>query len=193
MAETKELSRCNGEDRDLVARGFGPEPRVAYILSLGVVEEKRRSGIGSLLLQRLQQHLSQDSGCKALFLHVLSSNRDAIQFYEAQHFSRHHFLPLYYFIDGAYRDGISYVRYMNGGRAPLSFKALCRLLLSACSSWPSALLRRLAGLAHGLRRSLFVLLRCRCRCRGPFILKRISHAFERRPASLLKHEQVARA
>ena len=137
MSELKPQSRCNREDRGIVAQGLGPDPVVAYILSLGVVVGKRRNGIGSMLLQQLINFLqSHDSGCqcKAVFLHVLSSNSDAIRFYESQHFSRHQFLPLYYFIDGKCLDGLSYVRYMNGGRAPVTLSLIGKFVLDISSS-----------------------------------------------------------
>ena len=56
-----------------------------------------------------------------MYLHVLTSNKDALQFYEHRHFRKHHFLPCYYVIKGAAQDGFSYVRYVNGGEPPTTF------------------------------------------------------------------------
>lgn len=57
---------------------------VGYILSLGVHNKYRRNGIGSLLLDALINHLTttEKNTVKAIFLHVLTTNRAAILFYE---------------------------------------------------------------------------------------------------------------
>lgn len=129
-----------------MSAGFREDPLVTYILSLGVVVNKRRQGIGRKLLHQLLLHLNRSpstsgSKCKAVFLHVLSSNADAIRFYESQNFSRHQFLPLYYLINGSCRDGISYVRYLNGGRAPVTCSLISRILFSLFSHIPVRLIR----------------------------------------------------
>ena len=41
-----------------------------------------------------------------------------MQFYEKRHFSQFRYLPLYYAINGAHKDGFSYVLYINGGEPP---------------------------------------------------------------------------
>ncbi|CAG0925429.1 unnamed protein product [Notodromas monacha] len=76
------------EDQDVLAVYFRPVSTVAYILSLGVVQEYRRVGIASLLLDSLIRQLTTPEAvhCKALFLHVLTSNSSAIRFYENRNF-----------------------------------------------------------------------------------------------------------
>jgi hypothetical protein len=153
----KPQSRLNREDQGLVASGFGPEPIVAYILSLGVVMGKRRNGIGSMLLQQLIHYLQSDHcGCKcrAVFLHVLSSNSDAIKFYESQNFSPHRFLPLYYFIAGQCLDGISYVRYLNGGRAPTTLSLVIKMMFESASSCTMRLFHALRSIAQIISRKI---------------------------------------
>ncbi|XP_054923699.2 N-alpha-acetyltransferase 60 isoform X1 [Dermacentor andersoni] len=124
VAESKAQSQCNREDAGLLATNFPPSAQVAYILTLGVVRECRRNGIATLLLDSLLAHLSQQQpqpgcgACKAVYLHVLASNTCAIQFYERRCFRPHAFLPLYYSVRGAPRDGYSYVLYINGGHPP---------------------------------------------------------------------------
>lgn len=140
-----------------MAAGFREDPLVAYILSLGVVVNKRRQGIGRQLLQQLFSHLnkSAQSGfvCRAVFLHVLSTNADAIRFYESQRFCKHQFLPLYYFINGDCRDGISYVRYLNGGRPPLTCASVVKLIVSLSSAVPITLYRLIRNmLTYCIRR-----------------------------------------
>lgn len=75
---------------------------------------------GSLLLESLKDHISttaQDH-CKAIYLHVLTTNNTAINFYENRDFKQHHYLPYYYSIRGVLKDGFTYVLYINGGHPP---------------------------------------------------------------------------
>ncbi|XP_050390569.1 N-alpha-acetyltransferase 60 [Patella vulgata] len=122
VAEIKPKVKLNKEDADILATCFPPTVQVAYILSLGVVEDFRRNGIASLLLDSLLSHLTTKEffNCKAVYLHVLESNGDALRFYERRNFRPHSFLPYYYFIQGKSRHGYSYVLYTNGGQPPWS-------------------------------------------------------------------------
>jgi len=121
VAEIKAYGKSNKEDQGMLSPHSPAATQVAYILSLGVVKEHRRNGIASLLLDSLISHLTSHSPhCKAIYLHVLTTNRAAIQFYEERHFRLHSFLPYYYSIQGKARDGFSYVLYINGGSPPWS-------------------------------------------------------------------------
>ena len=130
VADIKRQSSCNSEDIGLVSKSFGDDPLVAYILSLGVVTENRRNGIASLLLSHLVKHLNNEEfdKCKAIYLHVLSSNVGAIEFYEKQNFSLYKRLPLYYLINGQCKDGLTYVKYINNGRAPLTLISCLKMI-----------------------------------------------------------------
>lgn len=110
----------NKEDREILCSSLGKDSLVGYILSLGVRRAYRRNGIASLLLEQLLAHVTapERSSVKAVFLHVLSTNSPAIQFYQRCHFRLHSFLPYYYLIHGICRDGFMYVLYVNGGHAP---------------------------------------------------------------------------
>ncbi|KAL1278051.1 hypothetical protein QQF64_024724, partial [Cirrhinus molitorella] len=95
VAEIKSRTKVHKEDGDILASSFPVDTQVAYILSLGVVKEFRKHGIGSLLLDSLKEHISttaQDH-CKAIYLHVLTTNNTAIHFYENRDFKQHHYLP----------------------------------------------------------------------------------------------------
>ncbi|CAG2161933.1 unnamed protein product, partial [Oppiella nova] len=119
VAEIKPQTKCNREDQGLLASSLVNNSRVVYILTLGVVKEFRRVGIATLLLDNLIHHLTRNEStkdCRALYLHVLTTNLVAIRFYEKRQFKRHLFLPLYYSINSTARDGFSYVLYINGGR-----------------------------------------------------------------------------
>ncbi|MEQ2303515.1 N-alpha-acetyltransferase 60 [Ameca splendens] len=120
VAEIKSRTKVHKEDGDILASSFPVDTQVAYILSLGVVKEFRKHGIGSLLLDSLKEHISttaQDH-CKAIYLHVLTTNNTAIHFYENRDFRQHHYLPYYYSIRGVLKDGFTYVLYINGGHPP---------------------------------------------------------------------------
>ncbi|XP_006011105.1 N-alpha-acetyltransferase 60 [Latimeria chalumnae] len=120
VAEIKSRTKVHKEDGDILASSFHTDTQVAYILSLGVVKEFRKLGIGSLLLESLKDHISttaQDH-CKAIYLHVLTTNNTAINFYENRDFRQHHYLPYYYSIRGVLKDGFTYVLYINGGHPP---------------------------------------------------------------------------
>ncbi|XP_049624454.1 N-alpha-acetyltransferase 60 isoform X1 [Suncus etruscus] len=120
VAEIKSRTKIHKEDGDILASSFSVDTQVAYILSLGVVKEFRKHGIGSLLLESLKEHISttaQDH-CKAIYLHVLTTNSAAISFYENRDFTQHHYLPYYYSIRGVLKDGFTYVLYLNGGHPP---------------------------------------------------------------------------
>ena len=58
-----------------------------YVMTLGVTDEYRHRGIGTVLMKSLV------AACKrsfvAIFLHVLSSNMRALAFYEKLGFERH--------------------------------------------------------------------------------------------------------
>ncbi|CAM9503916.1 unnamed protein product [Bubo scandiacus] len=122
VAEIKSRTKVHKEDGDILASNFPVDTQVAYILSLGVVKEFRKHGIGSLLLESLKDHISttaQDH-CKAIYLHVLTTNNTAINFYENRDFKQHHYLPYYYSIRGVLKDGFTYVLYINASLSPCS-------------------------------------------------------------------------
>ena len=68
----------------------GPEhddSMILYILTLGVAESFRKHGIATSLLKRMEAHAAQ-SGCIALYLHVISYNEAATKFYSRSGFNR---------------------------------------------------------------------------------------------------------
>jgi ribosomal protein S18 acetylase RimI-like enzyme len=117
------------------------EHLLAYILTLCVNPQYRRRGLGkyfaelidlrlaAMLITRLVSTVSTISSCKALYLHVLSTNFPAISFYERMKFDKLKLLRVnklswfdlmqgYYFIDLKWCDSYLYVKYINGGRPP---------------------------------------------------------------------------
>ncbi|KAF0290427.1 N-alpha-acetyltransferase 60 [Amphibalanus amphitrite] len=117
VAEVKIYALLTKEERSMLAASFPRRTQMAYILSLGVSAEYRRRGLASQLLGLLLSELrtAEHADCRAVYLHVLTSNSPALRFYERHKFRLHTFLPYFYKIDGKYRDGFLYVYYINGG------------------------------------------------------------------------------
>ncbi|XP_065826310.1 N-alpha-acetyltransferase 60-like [Oscarella lobularis] len=140
VVEVKPFGFCNPEDSSILSYFSSSDTKVAYILSFGVFKEFRNTGIGSHLLQQALSYLeSEQMHCKAVYLHVMASNFDAIKFYERRGFKKHTFLPGYYTtIGNQLGDGCCYVKYINGGEAPWSL----RDCLSACWRLPTWLCTR---------------------------------------------------
>ncbi|CAB3374527.1 Hypothetical predicted protein [Cloeon dipterum] len=134
VAEIKSYNKLSKEDSTILSVSPHERIDVGYILSLGVSKVYRRNGIASLLLEHLIRYMttSENAHCKALFLHVLTTNNAAIQFYEQRRFKLHSFLPYYYSIQGKSKDGFMYVLYINGGHPPWSLadyiKHYCEVL-----------------------------------------------------------------
>ena len=70
------------------------------------MKQFRKNGIASFLLDNLVAHLTNPyndpptDDVRALYLHVLTTNSQAIAFYEHRGFRAHLFLPYYYAIKG---------------------------------------------------------------------------------------------
>ncbi|OXA56060.1 N-alpha-acetyltransferase 60 [Folsomia candida] len=145
VAELKQGRDLNREDRDVLCE-FQLKYTAAYILSLGVVDSSRRQGVASLLLSSLLNHLSTLQ-CKAVYLHVLTSNEPALHFYEKHRFRVHKFLPYYYSIGGRARDGFTYVLYLNGGHGPWGIQEyvahFCEVTIREIWSVPRRLFSRI--------------------------------------------------
>ncbi|PIK47436.1 hypothetical protein BSL78_15687 [Apostichopus japonicus] len=131
VSEVKARARLHREDSTILSSAFPSITQVAYILSLGVVSTFRRLGIATALLTNLLNYLNTHDklNIKAVYLHVLASNTNAISFYEKHSFRRHEYLPYYYAIRGKGKDGLSYVLYVNGGQPPWTllypFQCIC--------------------------------------------------------------------
>lgn len=116
-----EASRC--VQQSLVQEGSAGPHTPSHRGSLGLhthCDPAAFPSTGSLLLESLKDHISttaQDH-CKAIYLHVLTTNNTAINFYENRDFKQHHYLPYYYSIRGVLKDGFTYVLYINGGHPP---------------------------------------------------------------------------
>eukprot|EP00118_Oscarella_pearsei_P006836 m.31807 g.31807 ORF g.31807 m.31807 type:complete len:259 (+) comp31551_c0_seq2:259-1035(+) len=137
IVETKPFASCSPEDCTILSWFSPSTTQVTYILSFGVFEEFRKTGVGSLLLDQTLDHLKNQrylrQNCKAVYLHVLASNFNAQKFYERRGFKRHCFLSEYYTLRTESGDGYSYVKYINGGEAPWSLRDYASVCWRSCS------------------------------------------------------------
>ena len=114
VADIFSFGQCNREDQVILHCSFPYNTPVCYILILGVVKEYRRQGLAGVLLQNLINSLNKRGTCKAIYLHVLFSNKQAIRFYQSKQFQYRAHLPQYYFIQGESLDGYCFALYING-------------------------------------------------------------------------------
>merc|ERR1712224_666257 len=112
-------------DMPYVLGGLNVEDRVAYIPTLGVVDEYRRKGLASLLLQKC---INKVRTCRqaprrpidAIYLHVATYNDAAIQLYERVGFVRLQKFTAFYRLHGHDYDSYLYAIYLNGCGPPLA-------------------------------------------------------------------------
>ncbi|XP_004692211.1 PREDICTED: N-alpha-acetyltransferase 60 [Condylura cristata] len=136
------------KSRTKVHREVSLSPAVAAGCALGAA-----GAAGSLLLESLKDHISSTAQdhCKAIYLHVLTTNSAAISFYENRAFRQHHYLPYYYSIRGVLKDGFTYVLYINGGHPPWTLLDYIQHLGSALATLsPCSIPHRLYRQAHSL-------------------------------------------
>jgi len=107
--------------RDETARILIPDPtrhsQMFYIMTLGTTREARRSGLGSMLVDKVADLiLKERQGCGALYLHVITYNEGAIRLYERLGFLRVKQIKDYYTINSVNYDCYLYARYFHGNR-----------------------------------------------------------------------------
>ncbi|KAJ4759099.1 N-alpha-acetyltransferase 60 [Rhynchospora pubera] len=131
-SEIEDLFRYNASRNDLC---------LLYILTLGVVEDYRCLGIASSLVQEVIKYASSIASCRGVYLHVISYNQPAINFYKKMLFRLVRRLSHFYYIRGRHYDSYLFVYYVNGGRSPCSpleivtaflvhFRGFLRMLIS---------------------------------------------------------------
>ncbi|MBZ5628331.1 MAG: GNAT family N-acetyltransferase [Acidobacteriia bacterium] len=70
-------------------RGLG------HIVTIDVVAEARRAGVGSLLMEECEQRL-RNAGCSAIYLETAVDNDPALRFYKGRGYSVLKTIPRYY-------------------------------------------------------------------------------------------------
>lgn len=116
---------------------------LAYILTLGVVDEYRRRGLAREMLTRSVDHIIQHMPeTLALYLHVIPYNVAAVQLYESMGFLRVASFDSFYHIHGQSYGSFLYALYLNGGRPPLAFRLWNMLGSTLGPGWGEWLLSR---------------------------------------------------
>ena len=80
-----------------------------YIMTIGVIDEVRRMGIGSALIDQCAKVAKERMPlCKGISLHVIEYNRAAINFYIKKGYKKISKISDYYKIHGKYYDGYKF-------------------------------------------------------------------------------------
>jgi ribosomal protein S18 acetylase RimI-like enzyme len=80
---------------------------VCYVMTIGVIDEVRKLGIGSNLLQAMADCvILQERAIEALYLHVVIYNSQALAFYAKNDFKRIGQLKNWYEIQGKNYDAV---------------------------------------------------------------------------------------
>lgn len=109
---------------------------LAYILTLGIVDQYRRRGLARELLQQSISYVDTHyPKVQAVYLHVVTYNAAAIQLYESMRFVRVGHFPSFYQLHGKPYDSYLYARYLHDGRPCWKIRLKNWLGLGASSSW----------------------------------------------------------
>lgn len=85
----------------------GPAGSLNWYIGIGVKPEAERRGAGTELLSWLKQH-AKNEGIRKISLRVLSTNRQAIPFYERNGFEKESHFRREFYIDGKFVDDLQY-------------------------------------------------------------------------------------
>ena len=84
-----------------------------YIQSLGILDECRRLKLGSILLEKIINEYRNDIDCLGIYLHVVTYNSIAINFYTKFKFKESNYLYNYYNINENSYDSLVMTRLFN--------------------------------------------------------------------------------
>jgi [ribosomal protein S18]-alanine N-acetyltransferase len=95
--DDQEASKNREEQRRIVGFVVGQkQPRgLGHVVTIDVVAEVRRAGVGSMLLDAAEQRLRQ-MGCNAIYLETAVDNDAALRFYKRHGYSVVKTIPRYY-------------------------------------------------------------------------------------------------
>ena len=79
------VSASTLEDKDLFAQKT-TDDKVCYILTIGLKETYRKSGLGSNLVRQCIHYSERFTACGAVYLHVIHYNTAAIRLYRSMQF-----------------------------------------------------------------------------------------------------------
>jgi ribosomal protein S18 acetylase RimI-like enzyme len=95
---------------------------VAYILTLGVIDELRRHGVASILIsEAVKEVRKRNPCCMVISLHVIDYNHAAMRFYEKNGFKKLKIEENFYKLGDDWFSGVLfYMRLNNDGPKPLA-------------------------------------------------------------------------
>jgi len=99
-----------------IKRTFSSEYNSLYIMTLGVVDELRSSGLAKRLLDQTITFAQSRPNISLISLHVVSYNKRAIKFYKKHNFDYLEYLSDHYHIMGKEYDGLKLGLFVNGGK-----------------------------------------------------------------------------
>ncbi|KAJ9049987.1 N-acetyltransferase 5 [Entomophthora muscae] len=67
-----------------------------YLMTLGVLAPYRRLGLGSMMIKHVLEQCKADDSLVKIYLHVQTSNEDALKFYANYGFEQKEVVPSYY-------------------------------------------------------------------------------------------------
>lgn len=107
---------------DAVGGGSATDSPEAYIMTLGVRDTYRRSGLGSLAMEQILRLLRAQTRCEYAALHVKTANEAAVRFYDRMGFTVHPdegLLREHYLINGQRWDAYRYTRSLRTPWTPI--------------------------------------------------------------------------
>ena len=132
VAARVNIDKLNSNSRKLLINDPLRHTRGVYIMTLGTIERYRGAGLATALVEKcIDDLISRDEQCGALYLHVIISNVSAISFYEKLGFWRVKQIKDYYTIGEEKHDCFLYSKYFHGNRGHLNvFNIMSRWLSS---------------------------------------------------------------
>ncbi|KAI3382884.1 hypothetical protein SNEBB_003568 [Seison nebaliae] len=114
VGEYRNIYSCSPEDHRILWPRSKDHTQLncAYIVSLAVTKSARRLGLASLLVKFYLEEAIR-FGCSVCFLHVLSTNFQAINLYRRFNFTESHKLKRYYSINNRREDASCYSILIN--------------------------------------------------------------------------------
>ena len=142
------VSKCKSKAVELMVPNPQRHTRMFYIMTLGIVKEYRGRRLATTLLEQCFAEIENDSRCGVSYLHVITYNKAAIQFYEKLGFLKVEEMENYYLIDGQNYNCYLYAKYFNGNRGHLSLYKILRGFISAAFRSISSRLHHALGYAE---------------------------------------------
>lgn len=133
LGQFSKSTKC--EDNGFFSELKNQAKDVFYVLTLGLRNEYRRSGLGTALLLESLNYAKKNNDCGAVYLHVIHYNKAAMKFYEKNGFIFLRELDEFYVIEKIQHSAYVYILYMNGFGPPLLTKIFQKAKIITDSSF----------------------------------------------------------